>query len=91
MHNNPRIHQSSPNSTTRGETASPSQFDRPEFYRLPKHGGDQCFGLTRAWYYQAERQGLLKLVRLRQRGKIRGVVLVPYDEVKRLIEEARGK
>ena len=60
----------------------------PETFRLPKRGGDPHFGLTRGWFYAAEKQGIIKLIRLRQRGKLRGVVLVPYDAVKQLIEEA---
>jgi hypothetical protein len=51
-------------------------------------GGDPHFGLSRAWYYAAEQKGLIKLIRLRDRGKLRGVTLVPYDAVKKLIEEA---
>ena len=64
---------------------------RPEFFRLPHRGGDPHFGLSRAWYYLAEKRGILKLIRLRDRGKLRGVTLVPYDEVVKLIKEAQGK
>jgi len=62
---------------------------KPETYRLPRRGGDVYFGLMRGWYYNAEKQGLIRLIRLRSRGKHRGVTLVPYDDVKKLIEEAR--
>ena len=62
---------------------------RPETFRLPKRGGDPFFGLSRAWYYAAEKNGLIKLGRLRDRGKLRGVTLVPYDDVAALIAEAR--
>lgn len=62
----------------------------PEFYRMPKSGGDPYFSLSRSFYYGAEKAGKLKLVRLRQRGKQRGIVLIPYDAVKKLIEEARA-
>jgi hypothetical protein len=60
--------------------ASPSQ-SHPEFFRLPKSGGDPYFGLGRSYYYEGEKQGNWRLVRLRQRGKLRGVTLVPYDAV----------
>jgi len=60
--------------------ARPSQ-SRPEFFRLPKSGGDSYFGLGRSYYYEGEKQGYWKLVRIRQRGKLRGVTLVPYDAV----------
>jgi hypothetical protein len=55
---------------------------RPEFYRLPKSsGGDPFFHLTRTFYYEGEKRGYWKLVRIRDRGKLRGVTLVPYDAV----------
>jgi len=60
--------------------ASPSQ-SRPEFFRLPKCGGDPYFGLGCSYYYQGEQLGYWRLVRIRQRGKVRGVTLVPYDAV----------
>jgi hypothetical protein len=66
-----------------------AERSKPEFYRLPRKGGDVFFGLSRAWYYAAEKDGLLTLVRLRQRGKLRGVTLVPYDAVAKLINDAR--
>jgi hypothetical protein len=55
---------------------------RPEFYRLPKgSGGDSFFHLTRTFYYEGEKRGYWKLARIRERGKLRGVTLVPYDAV----------
>ena len=54
---------------------------RPEFYRLPPTGPDPFFGLTRAWYYAAEKRGDIRLVRLRERGKLRGVTLVSFDAI----------
>jgi len=60
--------------------ARPSQSP-PEFFRLPKSGGDPHFGLGRSYYYEGEKLGYWKLVRIRQRGKQRGVTLVPYDAV----------
>ena len=59
--------------------AGPSQ--RPEFFRLPKSGGDPYFGLGRSYYYEGEKHGYWRLVRIRQRGKLRGITLVPYDAV----------
>lgn len=66
----------------------------PEFFRLPgPRQRDPYFGLSRAWYYSAERDGRLALVRLRQRGKLRGVTLIPFGAVAALIRGAvlRGK
>jgi hypothetical protein len=57
------------------------QLGRPEFYRLPKGGGDPFFGFTRSYYYEGEARGYWKLARIRDRGKLRGVTLVPYDAV----------
>lgn len=62
---------------------------RPEFYSLPKIGGDPFFALSRSWYYAAEKAGLLKLVRIRQRGRLRGVTRVAYDDVAKLFQDAR--
>ena len=54
---------------------------RPEYFRLPKSGGDCYFGLGRSFYYVGEQRGYWRLVRIRERGKLRGVTLVPYDAV----------
>jgi hypothetical protein len=57
----------------------------PEFFRLPLHGHDVYFGLTRSFYYSAEKRGYFKLKRLREKGKLRGVTLVPYHAVKEFL------
>jgi hypothetical protein len=67
--------------------ASPS---RPEFFRLPSHGGDPYFGLSRSFYYEGEKRGYWRLVRLRQRGKLRGVTLIPFDAVSLFIRSQAG-
>ena len=59
----------------------------PEFFRLPITGNDPYFGLTRSWYYAAEERGWIKLKRLRERGKLRGVTLVPYHAVKEFLHQ----
>jgi hypothetical protein len=68
------------------EAVRPSQ-SRPEFFRLPKAGGDPYFGLGRSYYYEGEKHGYWKLARIRQRGKLRGVTLVPYDAVAAFIRK----
>jgi hypothetical protein len=70
--------------------AAPSALQRPEFFRLPKSGGDPYFGLGRSYYYEGEKLGYWRLVRIRQRGKVRGVTLVPYDAVAAFIR-TQGK
>jgi hypothetical protein len=56
---------------------------RPETFRLPKpnSGGDPYFHFTRSYYYEGEQRGYWRLIRIRERGKQRGVTLVPYDQV----------
>jgi hypothetical protein len=65
----------------RSEGAERPSQSSPEFFRLPKSGGDPFFGLGRSYYYEGEKLGWWRLVRIRQRGKLRGVTLVPYDAV----------
>jgi hypothetical protein len=62
---------------------------RPEFFRLPKAGGDPYFGLGRSYYYEGEKHGYWRLVRIRQRGKLRGVTLVAYDAVAAFIHKQK--
>ncbi len=64
---------------------SKAEVPRPEFFRLPSHGGDPHFGLTRSFYYQGEKRGYWRLVRLRGRGKLRGVTLIPFDAVSQFV------
>jgi hypothetical protein len=66
----------------------PPQIE-PVTFRLPPKGVDPHFGFTRSWYYQAEVEGRLELIRMRSRGKNRGVTLVPYAAVKALIEQEK--
>ena len=68
-----------PNTAPLSEAAA--RASRPEFYRLPSVGGDPHFGFTRSFYYEGENRGYWKLARIRERGKLRGVTLVPYDSV----------
>jgi hypothetical protein len=67
--------------------AASSASQRPEFFRLPKSGGDPYFGLGRSYYYEGEKQGYWRLIRIRQRGKLRGVTLVPYDAIAAFIRK----
>ena len=71
----------------RSEGAYGPSRSGPEFFRLPKSGGDPHFGLGRSYYYEGEKQGYWRLIRIRQRGKLRGVTLVPYDSVAAFIRK----
>jgi hypothetical protein len=68
-----------PHTAPRSEAAA--RASRPEFFRLPSIGGDPHFGFTRSFYYEGENRGYWKLARIRERGKLRGVTLIPYDAV----------
>jgi hypothetical protein len=69
------------------KTAAPSEAalsapQRPEFFRLPKgRERDPFFALSRSFFYRGEQLGYWRLFRIRERGKQRGVTLVPYDQV----------
>jgi len=55
---------------------------RPVTFRLPRPlEQDPHFGFSRAFYYAAEKRGWLKLIRLRDVNKNRGITLIPYEPV----------
>ena len=43
------------------------------------------FGFSRTFYYEGEHRGYWRLIRIRERGKLRGVTLVPFDAVARFV------
>jgi hypothetical protein len=58
----------------------------PETFRLPKPGQrDPYFGLSRTTYYELERSGSIRFIRLRRRGNLRGLTLVPFNQMAELI------
>jgi hypothetical protein len=62
----------------------------PEFFRLPRTGErDAYFGNSRSQYYTMEKAGEIRLVHLRLKGKTRGTVFVPYDQVAARLREAQ--
>jgi hypothetical protein len=63
---------------------------RPETFRLPKSGADPFFGFSRSFYYEGEQRGYWKLVRIRERGKLRGVTLIPYEAIARFVRAQMG-
>ncbi len=71
--------------------SAPPGAVRPEFFTLPPRGGDPYFGLSRSFYYDLEKQGLLRLTRVRKPGNIRGRVLVRYDSVLALLTRLAQK
>ena len=66
-----------------GRWNEPAENRTPEFFRLPKSGArDPYFGLPRTTYYDLEKTGDIRLVRLKKRGNIRGTTLIPFDQVR---------
>jgi hypothetical protein len=69
-------------------TTTEPAVTRPEYYRLPKPGNaDPYFGFSRSFYYTLEARNKLKLVRIRDDGKERGVTLVPFAAVAAFVRE----
>jgi hypothetical protein len=58
-----------------GSTFSPVLT--PEFLALPQRGPDAIFSLGRSSWYDLERRGLVRLVRIRKPGNRFGKVLIP--------------
>jgi hypothetical protein len=76
----------------RSEGADRPSQSPPEFFRLPKFGGDPYFGLGRSYYYEGEKQGYWRLVRIRRAGRQRGITLVPHAEIAAFIRnQARAE
>jgi hypothetical protein len=74
---------------TPANTGSPKLQELPITFRIPRVGErDPYFGLSRSWYYAAEADGLISLIRLREKGKTRGTTLVPSAGVLAAIERA---
>ena len=64
-----------------------SADNKPEFFPLPKRGQDRFFGLGRTSYYDLERSGMIRLVRIRKTGNQRGKVLIPYNAMLDLVHK----
>jgi hypothetical protein len=80
-----------PATTVAPSETAPSASQRPECFRLPKSGGDPYFGFTRSFYYEGEHRGYWRLIRIRERGKLRGVTLVPFDAVAAFVRKEMEK
>jgi hypothetical protein len=74
------------------EVAAPSAGAkyRPEFTPLPLTGGDAVTGLSRSWWYDLERRGLITLVRLRKPGSAKARVLLPVERALAVLEKLGG-
>jgi hypothetical protein len=57
----------------------------PEFIPLPQRGGDPVFGLSRSSHYNLEKEGLIRLVRIRKPGQLKGRVLIDCTSVRKYL------
>jgi hypothetical protein len=57
----------------------------PEFIPIQQRGPDPVFGLSRSSYYNLEKAGLVRLVRVRKPGNISGRVLIDCNSVRRYL------
>jgi hypothetical protein len=62
--------------------------ETPITFRLPPPGvSDPHFGFSRSFYYMLEKRGALKLIRIVEPGRTRGITLIRYADVAALIRE----
>lgn len=59
----------------------------PEFVPLPARGPDPIVGMSRPWWYSAERDGLIQLHRIRRPGQAKGRTLLPVAQAIALIRK----
>lgn len=57
----------------------------PEFVTLKPVGGDPVCGMSRSFWYSAEKKGLIQLNRVRLPGRQRGRVLLPVPQAVALL------
>ena len=79
----------SPNQNSARLTAAPSVSQYfPAYFALPgRSGGDPVCGMGRSWWLDSERDGLIKLYRVKRRGNVRaGRVLIKTADALALIE-----
>jgi hypothetical protein len=62
-------------------TVSPAPIHVPEFAPLPKAGLCPFTGQSRSGLFRLEREGVIKLARLRKPGNVHGRTYVPVPQV----------
>jgi hypothetical protein len=69
--------------------ATPSLATPPgrEFVTLPPVGGDAVCGLSRSFWYAAEKSGAIQLTRVRLPGRQRGRFLLPVPQALALLKK----
>ena len=69
--------------TTVAPVAAPVAAITPEFLRFPRPGEKEPYsGLRRSQLYNLVDEGLIKVVSLRRRGKLRGTTLIVADSLR---------
>jgi hypothetical protein len=64
----------------------------PLTFRLPRPGeADPFYGFSRTFYYELEKRGEIRLIRIKDRGKKTGITLVPHQAVRDLLEREAAK
>ena len=72
--------------------AAPSRTPvRPEFVSLPSRGGDPICGLSKSFWYEAERKGLISLKRIRLPGRIKGRTLLSVRDAIEFVNSAAAR
>jgi len=69
---------------------APAGTVKAEFVELPSRGSARVCGMSRSWWYKAERRGLIRMARPRLPGNVRGRTLLPVDEAVALIRSLGG-
>jgi hypothetical protein len=70
------------------QRAQPARKGRPAQPARPARPPecDPHFGFSRSFYYEGEKRGYWKLIRIRDEGKERGITLIPYRDVLRFVQ-----
>ena len=63
-------------SMTISPATGPMVGELPDFFRLPRRKTRDDYGFTEGWYRKRAAAGDIRLVRLRERGSVKGVTLV---------------
>lgn len=72
--------------STSKKAPSNSTAARPAFTAIPSRGGDAICGLSRSTWLRLERDGMIRLARVRRPGSTRHRLLLPVDSAVAAVE-----